>query len=105
MGREVPGAGDHHLHAAAPGQIDQFAGLGRRDGHGLFDEHVQAALQSRLGLRVVLSGHGADDDGVKVLDRQHLVERGASVGRAEVPGDALSIGTLQCLHGHDLGRG
>ena len=99
MPRVVPRTTDHKLQTLPIRKLHEFAGLGDGDGHGLFQQHVQAAVQRGFGLCIVNIRRAGNDHRLENRVGQHVIHVGKSVGGAEIACDPLRVGQRSRLHG------
>ena len=102
LGPEPQGLFDHEQLARLLCGIGHLLGIGRRDGHGFFDQDMLALAQGIDGHRgMERVGHG-DGDRVQLVHREHALRAGEHVFGAVLAGKLLRLRFVQVADGQDF---
>ena len=99
----MPWAGDGEHEAFFRGQGFELPGLGERQCHRLFHQHVHAGFERGARLVEMDVGRGGDDDRLQTGNGENLLNRGAGHRHAEIRGNLFRLVALAGMHGHQLG--
>ena len=88
----MPRTTDQQLHTFCIREIAQLLGLGRRESHRLFHQHMLAPFQCRLGLGVMHVRRGSDHHCVQSRQVEQLHGIGHRVLRVKILGHLVSLG-------------